>query len=169
MKYAFLFVLGLVSSIVLHPEQLATLGRIVLKDQFNETHSVAFPTIKPIFVAVADQDAANPMKLWIETSKQQFGTNVHYIGVADVRKVPAVLRSFVRKKFKEAYTYPILLDWSGSFARPLNAKAGVPNVYLFSPEGKLLANEAGEVTEKKVQRFCAAINQSKIKTTPPKK
>jgi hypothetical protein len=156
MKYTFLLILGMISSVVLCADELA-LSKIVLSDQFDETHQVTFPASKPVFVAIADQNAAKPMKLWIETSKQQFGTNVTYVGVADVRKVPAIMRHFIRKKFKEAYTYPILLDWSGSLTRSLNAKAEIPNVYLLSPDGKVLAKESGEVTKEKVQRLSSAL------------
>jgi hypothetical protein len=159
MNYAFLLVLGMISTLACCAEEVAPTPRIVLQDQFDKTHQVTFPTSKPVFVAIADQDAAKPMKLWIEASKQQFGTNVTYIGVADVRKVPAFLRSFIRKKFKEAYSYPVLLDWSGTLTQAFNAKSGVPNIYLLSRDGKNLATEVGEVTEKKLQRIGSALNE----------
>ncbi|MGN6385392.1 MAG: TlpA family protein disulfide reductase [Verrucomicrobiota bacterium] len=149
----------MISRLACGAEEVAPSPRIVLQDQFDKTRQLTFPASKPVFVAIADQDAAKPMKLWIEASKQQFGTNVTYIGVADVRKVPAFLRSFIRKKFKEAYSYPVLLDWSGTLTQAFNAKSGVPNIYLLSRDGKNLANEVGAVTQEKLQRIGSALNE----------
>ena len=132
-------------------------SKINLEDQHEKTHTVSFPAAAPAFVAVADRAASEPMKQWTLRCKQEFGTNVQYVAIADVRKVPALLRGFIRKKFQKAYPHPVLLDWSGATSDLLHARAGVPNIYILSKKGDLIAVERGEFSAEKMERLKSSI------------
>jgi hypothetical protein len=140
-------------------------AKIELEDQHEKLHAISFPATAPVFLAVADRAASESMKVWTSRCKQEFGTNVVYIGVADVRKVPGLLRGFIRGKFQKAYPHPVLMDWSGKVAERLRAQEAVPNVFILSKTGEVLAAERGDFTAEKMSRLKAALSPRSLTAT----
>lgn len=130
-----------------------TVPSIQLKDQFESLHTIRFPSEKPVLLAIADREGAAGMNEWIDKSREELRSTVEYVGVADVRKAPPFLRRTIREKFKGVYKRSILLDWKASVAGPLNARAGIPNIYVVSREGKVLTRESGTYESNKLARI----------------
>lgn len=123
--------------------KLARLDPFSLDDQSGRNQSIEFPLQKPAIITIADQKGAESLSPWIEALKSKFGTNVLYVRVADVAKVPAPLRSFVRSRFEKKYHYPVMMDWHGTVTKRLEAHSGEPNVLLVSKNGEVLARRHG--------------------------
>ena len=131
----------------------ARIGRVQLEDQFQKQHLIEFPTAKPLFIAISDRHGAESLNEWVRAATNQFGSAVFYIGIADVREVPPFLKGFVRKKFAKAYSYPVLLDWTGKAVLPLRPSGGEPNIYIVAPDGSISGREKGDFGRDKISRL----------------
>lgn len=151
-KLAFLLSLIFASALVAAPLALK-LKSLQLKDQFGKQHRIDFPRQHMTIVTIADEKGAGALDPWLAALKQRYGTNVHYVGIAQVRDVPSLLRPLVTARFKKKYTYPILLDWSGEVIKIFEAKAAAPNIYLVSKDGSLLHHAHGAMQETALENF----------------
>ncbi len=114
-------------------------------------------------LTVADQKGAGQMDPWIHALKERFGTNFAMIAVADVSKVPRLLRGFVRGKFVERYPYPVLLDFSGDTVSRWNPMPDTPNLYLLAPDGRVLWRRSGSAAETDVASLLQAAERNGVK------
>ena len=142
-----------VTALVASPPPLQLPSSIQLDDQFGTTHRIQFPRQQMTLLTIADDKGAPALNPWLDAFKKRYGTNVHYVGIAQVKAVPRPLRSFVASKFKKKYTYPVLLDWSGDTVRPFAPKPAEPNIYLLSPTGTLLHKAHGPLTQAALDEF----------------
>lgn len=148
----------LIAVLVVEPASRIQLPSVSLEDQFQNAHTFRFPAEKPILLAVADHEGAEAMNEWIDKTRGVLGSHVQFIGVADVRKVPAFMRGFIRRKFVKAYSRPILLDWKGDLSSPLKPASGVPNIYLLSTNAAVLCSEQGPFSQEKLTRIAGSLN-----------
>ena len=165
MKSLALSIALLLTAISPRAGETTRVSKIELEDQHEKRHAISFPATAPVFLAVADRAASEPMKVWTSRCKQEFGTNVVYIGIADVRKVPGFLRGFIRGKFQKAYPHPVLMDWSGKVSERLQAHEGVPNVFVLSKSGEVLVAEHGNFSAEKMSRLKAALSPRSLTAT----
>ncbi|HEX7859340.1 MAG TPA: hypothetical protein VF773_03375 [Verrucomicrobiae bacterium] len=126
---------------------------IQLKDQFGKQHQISFPRQTMTLLTIADDKGAAALEPWLAGLKKRYGTNVHYVGIAQVRSVPSPLRSFVTSRFKKKYSYPILLDWSGDVVKPFAPQAAAPNIYLLSKTGSIVHQAHGPLSERALNSF----------------
>jgi hypothetical protein len=126
---------------------------IQLKDQFGKQHQIQFPRQSMTLLTIADEKGAAALDPWLAALKKRYDTNILYVGIAQVRAVPAPLRSFVTGRFKKKYSYPILLDWSGDVVKPFAPKAAAPNIYLLSKSGSIVHQAHGPLTESALNSF----------------
>lgn len=141
------------------PESAFRLSQLALEDQFGVRHSITFPREKWTILTAADQAGSDGLNVWINEFKSRFGTNVYHVGIADVRKVPTPLRSFVRNKFKKKYSHPVLLDWTGSILERLDLRAGEPNIFVVSMGGELIVRKHGDCTAAALAEVAARVNK----------
>ena len=151
-KLAILLVLTFVSVLIAAPPA-ETPKSIQLKDQFGKQHQISFPRQSMTLLTIADDKGATALEPWLAALKNRYGTNVYYIGIAQVRSVPSPLRSFVTGRFKKKYSYPILLDWSGDVVKPFAPESAAPNIYLLSKTGSILHQARGRLTESALNSF----------------
>ena len=142
-----------VTALVAAPPALQLPSSIQLKDQFGTTHRIQFPRKQMTLLTIADEKGAPALNPWLDALKKRYGTNVHYVGIAQVQAVPHPLRSFVASRFKKKYSYPILLDWSGDTIRPFTPKPAEPNIYILSVTGTLLHKAHGSFTHAALDNF----------------
>lgn len=124
---------------------------IELHDQHGSPRKVEFPAAKLTILTIADREGSKELEPWIRQLKEKLGDRVEFEGVADLSSVPRPLRGFVSKRFKNSYTYPIMLDWEGKVARRFKAREGDANIYLLSKKGESLKHAAGKVDSAAVQ------------------
>src|SRR3954469_2894852 len=93
-----------------------TVAPFELTDQYGASHAISFPRTNLILLTVADQKGAADVNSWILPLKERYSSRIEIMGIADVHKVPPFLRGMVQGRFKKAWTYPIMLDWSGRIA-----------------------------------------------------
>ena len=127
-----------------------------LPDQFGTNHLVTFPQAKPMVLIVADRSGSEQIAAWVTALKAHYAGRIELVGVADVGAVPGFLQSTIRKKFRNKYTHPILLDWSGKFPATLHCESEIANVFLLDPTGRVLATEHGECSEAALRRLMQA-------------
>lgn len=131
---------------------------LMLHDQFDAPQTLAFPTTNITFLTIADRTGSAQLAGWITAVKQRFGEQIDIRGIADVSPVPRLLRSLVRKKFRELQTYPVMMDWTGDAVKAFTYVPDRANVFVLDVRGQILLRASGLVTERTVQDLCAAID-----------
>jgi hypothetical protein len=158
---AFLFFLVSVRAEEVQPLRIAPFK---LPDQFQREHAVAFTNAPVRLLTVADQNGADLLPPWIDALKGRFGTNLATLPVADVSAVPRLLRGFIRSKFVERYTYPVLLDFSGQTTRSWQPHPEVPNLYVVSTNGTVLGSFHGLATSNHVFHLLHLLETNGVRT-----
>lgn len=133
---------------------------LVLRDQFDAPQTLAFPTTNIILLTLADRTGSAQLAGWIAPVKQRFGQRIDIRGIADVSRVPRLLQSLVRKKFRELQTYPIMLDWTGAAVKAFNYVPDQANVLVLDGRGQILLRTSGPATKRAVLELCAAIDRA---------
>ncbi len=135
----------------------AAVGEFVGKDQFGADFKMAAPFAKPLVITLADQRGAAQTDGWVGPLVSKFGDRISFLAVADVSAVPSSMREMIRSKFREKYSRPTLLDWSGETSKRLNAVRRRCNLYVVAADGKVVAMHSGEADEVSLGKICALI------------
>lgn len=135
----------------------AAVGGFVGKDQFGADFKLATPFAKPLVVTLADQRGATQTDGWVGPLVARFGDRIEFVAVADVSAVPAGMREMIRQKFREKYSRPTLLDWTGETSKRLNAIRRRCNLYIVAPDGRVVAMQSGEADEASIVKIYAVI------------
>ena len=114
------------------------LNAISLPDQHGQPHVFAFPQPGVSVLTVADRKGSEQIEAWVRAVTTRYAGKVLVEGVADVSSVPAPLRPFVRKRFRDAFAHPVMLDWKGGVVKRLQPVPEAANVYALSTNGAVL-------------------------------
>jgi hypothetical protein len=133
------------------------LTTISLPDQHNQPHVFAFPQPGVSVLTVADHKGSEQIEPWVRALKTRYPTNLPVEGLADVSSVPAPLRPFIRKRFRDAFAHPVMLDWKGRVVPLLKPTPDVANVYALNPEGVVLLRLRGAADDEKLSRLFAVL------------
>lgn len=150
------------------------LAGVTLEDPDGRVWKLDELTRVPALVVVADRaasgaavdwgralGAARPrsVALWAAPGK------VAVVSIADLRGVPSFARGMARWAIAAMVDEsegdagpPLLLDWEGTVATRVDARAGTPNLRLYAADGSLVLREDGDATPEKVARLAAAID-----------
>lgn len=130
-----------------------TCASFVMPDQFGTNHEISFPQAQPLVLIVADRKGSEQIQSWVAALKAHYHGRLKLVGVADVGGAPGWVHGLIRKKFRQEYAYPILLDWSGKLPSDLRCEKDVANVFLLDSEGDVLATEHGDCGEIPLQHL----------------
>ena len=133
---------------------------LVLRDQFDLPQTLAFPSTNIVFLTIADKAGSEQLAGWIAPVKHRFGERINIRGIADVSPVPRLLRSLVRKKFRELQTYPVMMDWTGAAVKAFTYVPAQANVLVVDGRGQILLRTSGPATERALQELCAVIDRA---------
>lgn len=133
---------------------------LLLHDQFDAPQALVFPTTNITVLTIADRTGSAQLAGWIAPVKQRFGGQLDIRGIADVSLVPRLLRSLVRKKFRELQTYPVMMDWTGDAVKAFTYVPDKANILVLDGRGQILLRASGPATEHAVQELCAAIERA---------
>ena len=141
-------------------------GEFVGKDQFGADFKLATPFAKPLVITLADQRGAAQTDGWVGPLASKFGDRISFLAVADVSAVPSGMREMIRSKFREKYSRPTLMDWSGETSKRLNAVRRRCNVYIVAPDGKVVAMHRGEADEASLGKIYSLIEGLGVRPRP---
>jgi hypothetical protein len=133
---------------------------IALRDQFEVTRTLKFPTTNLTFLTIADKAGSEQIAAWVTPVQQRFGEQVAIEGIADLSAVPRPFRGMVRRKFQKAQSHPVMLDWSGDTVKAFATAADQANVFVLDSHGQILKRLSGKATEQSLEDLCATIEQA---------
>jgi hypothetical protein len=138
-----------------------------LEDQFGHEHALTFPTTNRVLVTYADRKGSEQIAPWVASLRKQASGGVTIVGVANLEGVPGAFRNRVRSRFKEKFSYPVLLDWEGTLRQAFPFRHDVANIYLFDSAGKMLCHESGPADPEKMTRLMQAIQPATSESRAP--
>jgi hypothetical protein len=136
-----------------------------LRDQYDIPHKISFPATNVTVMTVADKKGSEQIDGWIAPLKERYGGRIAIEGIADMSKVPGLLRSMVREQFKKRRTYPVMLDWDGPVARGFNYHKDEANVFVIDRDGRITGHFTGATNEVALKVLFADVDRVLMK--PP--
>lgn len=131
-----------------------------LEDQYGEAHSYQFPKARISVILVADHPGSDQLEAWITVLRGQFSEDqVDIDGIAEMSKVPRMMRGMVRSRFRREMEYPVMLDWTGAVTALFQFKEEVANVYVIDRNGKVVQHLSGEATEEGLKSLIQTIQK----------
>jgi hypothetical protein len=131
-----------------------------LKDQFGKAQRFQIPLPQVTVLTVADRKGSEQLGGWVKKLKEHYGGRLSILGVADVTKVPAMMRPLVRSRFKQRYEHSILLDWEGVCSRQLTVVADQANLFVLGTNGVVTLTLNGSCDDAKLRQLFGAIGTS---------
>ncbi len=130
----------------------STLVEFALEDQFKHEYTHADYLESCCILVGSDRGGSTFNGQWgraIADSLRNLSllSQVKFIPNADLRGVPFFLKGFVRGKFSKDESQPVLLDWSGLFARSYEFNPDSSNIVVFGQDGKVVHQTAGREVE----------------------
>ena len=108
---------------------------------------------KPVLYVVCDRDAYDHVDNWTSELVPRYKSKIHFVPVADVSAVPGLMKGYVRGKFKDEFSYPILMDWEGVLVKALRMKPGFPTLVITKADGTMTYHAWGKGTAKQIERL----------------
>lgn len=133
---------------------------ISLRDQFDAPQSLTFPATNIFLFTIADKEGSEQIAGWVAPVKERFGARVEICGIADVSAVPRSLRGLVRKKFRQAQSHPVMLDWAGDTVKAFGCVSEQVNVFVVDGEGRILKRVVGPANEAKLRDLFSVLDQT---------
>jgi hypothetical protein len=141
------------------PGEKLRIERIVLHDQFDDKHEIAFPRDKAVLFVLADRKGSEHVEPWVRAVYDRYEDSIDIEGIAAVTGVPKVLRGVVRTIFKEGLDEkPILLDWDGDVCGRFGYEGGDVEVHLVNPDGVRTFSVRGPHTAERFDSLCDALD-----------
>ena len=108
---------------------------------------------KPTIVMMTDRSGKDYLQNWIKPLVDSLNDKVRFASFADVSTVPGFLKGFIRSKFREAFTWSILMDWDGVVMEHYLARPDVPNILFVDATGTVRLHTWGQGTGSSVKTF----------------
>lgn len=106
-----------------------------MEDQYaKEIQSSSFKG-KHVLLFLADRSGSKLTPNWTKVLEPKYRNKAMFVAVANVSSVPFFLKSFIRGKFKENYSYTVLMDWDGLLWEHFSCKNYVTTVVHIDPQG----------------------------------
>jgi hypothetical protein len=104
-------------------------------------------------LVLADRKGSRQIDGWVRPLQAAFGDRIEIAGLADVRRVPALMRGLVRSSFKKGLDYPVMLDWDGDAVTRFDFRPNQANLFVIDPEGIIQLHVSGKSTAKRVKEL----------------
>ena len=130
-----------------------------LNDQHQTAHHYQFPRSKISVLIFADYAGLSQLEDWIRPLFERYRERIAIDGVADLSRVPKLLRGIVRAAFRDRLERPVMLDWSGAVSTDYDYQKGQANVFVIAHSGRILLKVIVAVSAAKLQRVQNAIDQ----------
>jgi len=132
---------------------------IELRDQFDSSQKLAFPTTNLTLLTIADKKGSAQVDGWIAALKPRCSGRVAIRGLADVGGAPGFVHGRIRKGFQESRKYPVMLDWSGKVCAQFGYKKDEANILVLDRNGRIQARFTGVATTTAVAEASAVLDK----------
>lgn len=131
-----------------------------LEDQFEKkwswkTHWQG----KPAVLVLSDWRGSDHLSKWTTVLVPRFKDRVKFASFADVSLAPGFLKSYLRERFREAFTTSVMLDWDGDVFRYYNVQPGLPNVIFVDATGTVRLHTWGSGATDHVEAFATNLER----------
>lgn len=166
-KWSFILVMALVllasTTRALAPDAKA-IGKkaipFLLEDQFGRSwkwdqHWKGKPTV----LILADRTGSEYTKNWTDQLTVRYKDKIQFVAFADVSLAPSFIKNYIKERFREAFTYSILMDWDGDVFEYYQVQAGLPNVIFIDETETVRLHTWGTGKAEHVQQLTNAIDR----------
>lgn len=129
-----------------------------LPDQFEKVWNWNSFENKNVVIALADRKGSEFISAWVEPLRKSLGEKVAFVPIADVSAVPFFLKSFIRGKIAEKYSYPLILDWDGEVSEYYAVAENSTTMIFVGNDGLVKVWTAGVGKKDEVEKFKAAVS-----------
>jgi thioredoxin-related protein len=158
-KYLVITLLLLSSFIVLASSIGSKSIGYVLEDQYGNEHKSVNIQGKRQLLFLADRTGSDFTSNWTKALEPLYRNTIEFVAFADVSSVPGFLKGFIKGKFKDSYSNPILMDWEGKLFEYYNCPEGIPTIVFIDNKGIIRYKISGKGTNSELQMLNEAINQ----------
>lgn len=124
-----------------------------MEDQYaKEIQSSSFKG-KHVLLFLADRSGSKLTPNWTKVLEPKYRNKAVFVAVANVSSVPFFLKSFIRGKFKENYSYTVLMDWDGLLWEHFSCKNDVTTVVHIDPQGMAKYKISGIGNDKELSQL----------------
>lgn len=125
----------------------------IMEDQYaKEIQSSSFKG-KHVLLFLADRSGSKLTPNWTKVLEPKYRNKAVFVAVANVSSVPFFLKSFIRGKFKENYSYTVLMDWDGLLWEHFSCKNDVTTVVHIDPQGMAKYKISGIGNDKELSQL----------------
>ena len=137
----------------------AKVPAFAIEDQFEKKWTKADYNNKVALYMVCDRDGYDYADNWTDKLVPKFKNRIHFVPVADVSPVPGLLKGYIRGKFKDNFTFPVLMDWEGTLVKAFDMKEGYPTLIITDKTGVIQYRAWGKGSESEVRRLQEKLEQ----------
>ena len=131
----------------------------VLEDQYGNEHKSVNIQGKRQLLFLADRSGSDFTSNWTKVLEPLYRNTIEFVAFADVSSVPGFLKGFIKGKFKESYSNPILMDWDGKLFEYYNCPEGIPTIVFIDNKGIIRYKISGKGTSSELQMLNEVISQ----------
>jgi hypothetical protein len=129
------------------------LPTFIMEDQYsNEIQSTSYKG-KHLLLFIADRAGSKLTPNFTKILEPKYRGKATFIAVANVSSVPFFLKGFIRGKFKENYSYTVLMDWKGLLWEHFSCKDDVTTVVHIDQNGLAKFKVSGTGTDKELDQI----------------
>ena len=131
----------------------------VLEDQYGNEHKSVNIQGKRQLLFLADRSGSDFTSNWTKVLEPLYRNTIEFVAFADVSSVPGFLKGFIKGKFKDSYSNPILMDWEGKLFEYYNCPEGIPTIVFIDNKGIIRYKISGKGTSSELQMLIEVISQ----------
>ena len=131
----------------------------VLEDQYGNEHKSVNIQGKRQLLFLADRSGSDFTSNWTKVLEPLYRNTIEFVAFADVSSVPGFLKGFIKGKFKDSYSNPILMDWEGKLFEYYNCPEGIPTIVFIDNNGIIRYKISGKGTSSELQMLNEVISQ----------
>ena len=129
------------------------LPSFTMEDQNSKEIQSSMYKGKHILLFLADRAGSKLTPNFTKVLEPKYRGKTTFIAVANVSSVPFFLKGFIRGKFRENYSYTVLMDWDGDLWKHFSCKDDVTTVIHIDPNGIAKFKLSGTGTEKEIEQI----------------
>lgn len=129
------------------------LPTFTMEDQNSKEIQSSMYKGKHVLLFLADRAGSKLTPNFTKVLEPKFRGKVTFVAVANVSSVPFFLKGFIRGKFRENYSYTVLMDWDGELWEHFSCKDDVTTVVHIDPNGTAKFKLSGTGTDKEIEQI----------------